>query len=76
MLWLGDNGMQLNLHLITVLMCVIKYIAMSQLVEAGLIHHTNWYLACAAIVAVLQENSQSSTWPLGERVNWIIVMLL
>lgn len=41
--WLVDNGMQLNLLLIRVLMCVIKYIAMSQLENTGAIHHFNWY---------------------------------
>ena len=41
--WLVDNGMQLNLLLIRALMCVIKYIAMSQLENTGAIHHFNWY---------------------------------
>ncbi len=45
--WLVDNGMQLNLLLIRVLMCVIKYIAMSQLENTGAIHHFNWYPARA-----------------------------
>ena len=35
--------MQLNLLVIRVLMCVIKYIAMSQLENTGAIHHFNWY---------------------------------
>lgn len=41
--WLVDNRMQLNLLLIRVLMCVIKYITVSQLENTGAIHHFNWY---------------------------------
>lgn len=41
--WLVDNGMQLNLLLIRVLMCVIKYITMFQLENTGAIYHFNWY---------------------------------
>lgn len=41
--WWVDNGMQLNLLLISTLMCVIKYITKSQLTSCGAIHHFNWY---------------------------------
>lgn len=41
--WWLDNGMQLNLLLISTLMCVIKYITTSQLANTGAIHHFNWY---------------------------------
>lgn len=41
--WFAINGMWLNLLLIGALMCIIKYITMSQLENTGAIHHFNWY---------------------------------
>lgn len=41
--WWVDNGMRLNLLLISALMCVIKYITTSQLANTRAIHHFNWY---------------------------------
>ena len=48
--WLVDNGMWLNLLLIRVLMCLIKYIAVSQLESTEAIHHPNGCLPRATWV--------------------------
>lgn len=79
--WLVDNGMQLNLLLIRALMCVIKYIAMSQLENTGAIHHFNWYPPRATwahhIPSVLpkwsllvERRSESGVFLL-ERTHWL-----
>lgn len=41
--WFAINGMWLILLLIGALMCIVKYITMSQLENTGAIHHFNWY---------------------------------
>lgn len=79
--WLVDNGMQLNLLLIRVLMCVIKYIAMSQLENTGAIHHFNWYPPRATWAhhipsvfpkwSLLVERRSESGIFLLERTHWL-----
>lgn len=76
-----DNGMQLNLLLIRVLMCVIKYIAMSQLENTGAIHHFNWYPPQATWAhnvpsvfpewSLLAERRCESKAILLERTHWL-----
>lgn len=73
--------MQLNLLLIRVLMCVIKYIAMSQLENTRAIHHFNWYPPRATWAhripsvfpkwSLLVERRRKSGAFLLERTHWL-----